>query len=181
MPMRLRRLIRTTLVLGPFLMVGAALVYLSGEGGSYERTWNGIRWFFDTVSPDKKSRIDWAVSLYQINDVLRKFAHLVLYSLIAWTGMRLVPGPIDERLGKRILVGIGGALLMMGADISARLLADTRHVRTSHFVWNAAGFVIGIAAWLTRWAVRKMALWAWDRSTGDGESARKPDKQNVDR
>lgn len=180
--MTLRRLIRVAMVLGPFLLVGAALVYLSGEGGSYDRTWKAIRWFFDTVSPNMKSRIDWAVSLYQINDTLRKLAHLVLYSLIAWTGMRLVPGPMDEQPGKRVLVGIGGALLMMGADISARLLADTRHVRTSHFVWNVAGLALGIGAWMTRWAVRKLALWAWEKTSDNGETTgerdtpEKPDK-----
>jgi len=173
--MTLRRLIRVAMVLGPFLLVGIALVYLSGEGGSYERTWNGIRWFFNTVSPEQKSRIDWAVSLYQINDTLRKLAHLVLYSLIVWTGMRLVPGPIDERLGKRVLVGLGAAFLLMGADISARLLADTRHVRTRHFVWNVAGLAIGIGAWMTRWAVRKLALWAWEKTSDNGETTRKPD------
>lgn len=165
-----RRIVRTALVGGPFLIVGAALVYLSGEGGSYDRTWKGIRWFFDTVSPNLKSKIDWSVSLYQINDTLRKLAHLVLYSSIAWTGMRLVPGPIDSKLGKRVLVGLGGAVLMMAADIAARLLADTRHVRTSHFVWNAAGLALGIGAWVARWGIRQLALWAWEKSNLDADT-----------
>jgi len=156
----IRAAIRLLLRTAPLALVAVVLMVLSGEGGSYESSWRAIRWFFDTVSPQRRTGVDWAISMYQINDTVRKLAHVLLYAGVVWTGASLLPGNRAQHPWRRIAVGIGVAAMLGGADTAVRLLSETRHVRWEQLLWNSGGVAIASVLWILRQGIDHVTRWA---------------------
>ena len=141
-----------------FLFVGPLLVGMIGvlafatDRGGYMATWNltiaalnGLTPEFPRLEPDNRV---WMISMHQINNALRRLAHVLTYASMALLLVRTLQWG-RPRLRARAVLGMLAlcGLLTAGESLVRLNLSTERHVRWEQLSLNLIG--VGIAFALT--------------------------------
>jgi len=156
-----RALLRVLVYVCPLLLWLLVCGLTATELGSYERSWNLLHWLMNTIEPGFYYSDPQVLSMYQLTQVTRKLAHVVVYGVLTVLLVRVCQGG-DHRLRWRsfvVPVLVSGAV--MGVEVYLRLYQSEhqRHVRPEQFLLNGIGVggaLLGSAAYfglkaLERW------------------------------
>ncbi|MFM7320083.1 MAG: hypothetical protein ACKO5K_00990 [Armatimonadota bacterium] len=165
--------------LPPLVVAGCALV-LAGPIGGYPETWAMLRRILDGLAPGHAPISDYGVTLYQLNEAVRRLAHALLACAVVVAVDR---GPASRLpAARRIPVSILSAAGIAALAAGIRSLVETRHVRPEQWLPTLAGIVLG-TAWIALGAgVRAAVRWSEDRSfeRKAGESVHPPEAPSED-
>ena len=134
-----------------FLWIGTLLVFATDRGG-YNATWSLVIRAVGFLTPDfPKLPTDnhtLELSMYQINQALRRLAHIIAYAALALLVVRTLQWGRPRLRVASVLVMVAFSALITGAESFVRLKIGTqRHVRVEQFYLNMLG--TGIALFLT--------------------------------
>ena len=85
---RLSRLLYASI---PILLLLMLVAWTASNAGSYRSSWLGTFWVLNNLAPQYQPISDYGVSMYQLNDALRRLAH-ILIGFMAVIVMDRVPG-----------------------------------------------------------------------------------------
>jgi len=160
-----RTVIRTALRWIPLAAAAAGAVVLAGPLGAYTVSWSALRRGLDWLAPGHDPISDFGVSLYQLNDAVRRFAHAALACAVVVAVDR---GPCARMpWRRRFVVAIGSAAGVAALAAAVRWRVESRHVRIEQWLPTVAGVVSGMV-WVALGAgVRTLHRWASDPDEDD--------------
>ena len=147
-----RRLVRALLFVGPLLVGIAGVLAFATDRGGYMATWNltiaalnGLTPEFPRLEPDNRV---WMISMHQINNALRRVAHVLTYASMALLLVRTLQWGRPRLRARAVLGMLFICGLLTGAESLVRLkLSNERHVRWEQVLLNLIG--VGVAFALT--------------------------------
>ena len=72
---RLSRLLYASI---PILLLLMLVAWTASNAGSYRSSWLGTFWVLNNLAPQYQPISDYGVSMYQLNDALRRLAHILI-------------------------------------------------------------------------------------------------------
>lgn len=156
--MNVRRAVRALLAWGPLAIALATACFLAGSAGGYTATWMALRRTLDRLAPGHAPISDYGVTLYQLNEAVRRAAHSLVAAIVVVLADR---GPgAHFPLRRRIPIALGiGAMVVAGAAL-VRWQTNDRHVRIEQWLPTLLGLALGLGWILIAAAGRRLARWA---------------------
>lgn len=139
----MKRLIRLLYASIPLVALLAVVVWTATNAGSYRSTWLGTFWALDKLAPEYQPISDYGVSMYQLNDALRRLAHILIGFMAVVVIQRILRITTRLRGGPRLAIALGLALFVIGTGAAVRYQSSLRHVRVVQFVSSATGMLFG--------------------------------------
>jgi hypothetical protein len=142
----MKRLIRVIYASVPFLILLLLVAWTASNAGSYRSTWLGIFWVLKSLAPQYQPISDFGVSMYQLNDALRRLAHILIGFMAIIVIERVLRINTRFRGGKRLALACALSLIVIGTGAAVRYRSSLRHVRLVQFVSSGTGMLLGAAA-----------------------------------
>ena len=74
----MKRLLRALYASIPLVVLLLLVAWTASNAGSYRSTWIGTYWALNALAPNYEPISDYGVSMYQVNDALRRLAHILI-------------------------------------------------------------------------------------------------------
>jgi hypothetical protein len=142
----MKRLIRVLYASVPFLILLVLVAWTASNAGSYRSSWLGTYWVLNSLAPQYQPISDFGVSMYQLNDALRRLAHILIGFMATIVLDRILRITTRIRGGKRLALACALSLIVIGTGAAVRYRSSLRHVRMVQFVSSATGMLLGAAA-----------------------------------
>jgi hypothetical protein len=138
----MRRAILRVLVYVLPLVVWVGLASLAAtELGSYARSWAMIQKGIDTLQPGFYRADPQVVSMYQLTQITRKFAQVLVYTVLALLTVRLCQAGRPTLRARSLVMALLVSIAFVGVEVYLRLNQSegTRHVRLEQFFLDMIG------------------------------------------
>lgn len=139
----MKRLLRAIYASIPLVVLLVLVVWTASNAGSYRSTWLGTFWALNKLAPQYQPISDYGVSMYQLNDALRRLAHILIGFMAVIVMNRILRITSRLRGGPRLAIACCLSLMVIGTGAAVRYRSSLRHVRTVQFVSSATGMLIG--------------------------------------
>ena len=100
----------------------------------------------NNLAPQYQPISDYGVSMYQLNDALRRLAHILIGFMAVIVMDRVLRINTRMRGGKRLALACALSVIVIGTGAAVRFRSSLRHVRLVQFVSSATGMLLGAAA-----------------------------------
>jgi hypothetical protein len=130
----------------PLLLLLALVAWTASNAGSYRSTWLGTFWVLNGLAPQYQPINDYGVSMYQLNDALRRVAHILIGFMAVIVMDRILRIVSKLRGGPRLAIACCLSLIVIGTGAAVRYRSSLRHVRIVQFVSSATGMLLGAVA-----------------------------------
>ena len=140
---RLSRLLYASI---PILLLLMLVAWTASNAGSYRSSWLGTFWVLNNLAPQYQPISDYGVSMYQLNDALRRLAHILIGFMAVIVMDRVLRINTRMRGGKRLALACALSVIVIGTGAAVRFRSSLRHVRLVQFVSSATGMRLGAAA-----------------------------------
>ena len=130
----------------PFLLLLVLVAWTASNAGSYRSSWLGTFWVLNNLAPQYQPISDYGVSMYQLNDALRRLAHILIGFMAVILMDRVLRINTRMRGGKRLVIACALSVIVIGTGAAVRFRSSLRHVRLVQFVSSATGMLLGAAA-----------------------------------
>ena len=140
---RLNRLLYASI---PILLLIVLVAWTASNAGSYRSSWLGTFWVLNNLAPQYQPISDYGVSMYQLNDALRRLAHILIGFMAVIVMDRVLRINTRMRGGKRLALACALSVIVIGTGAAVRYRSSLRHVRLVQFVSSATGMLLGAAA-----------------------------------
>jgi hypothetical protein len=141
---RTSRLIYASL---PLVVLLILVAWTASNAGSYRSTWLGTFWALDKLAPQYQPISDYGVSMYQLNDAIRRIAHILIGFMSVIVMNRILRIASRLRGWLRLAIACCLSLVVIGTGAAVRYNSSLRHVRIVQFVSSATGMLVG-CAWI---------------------------------
>ncbi len=142
----MKRLSRVLYAGIPFLLLLVLVAWTASNAGSYRSSWLGTFWVLNNLAPQYQPISDYGVSMYQLNDALRRLAHILIGFMAVILMDRVLRINTRMRGGKRLVIACALSVIVIGTGAAVRFRSSLRHVRLVQFVSSATGMLLGAAA-----------------------------------
>lgn len=142
----MKRLSRVLYAGIPFLLLLMLVAWTASNAGSYRSSWLGTFWVLNNLAPQYQPISDYGVSMYQLNDALRRMAHILIGFMAVIVMDRVLRVNTRMRGGKRLVIACALSVIVIGTGAAVRFRSSLRHVRLVQFVSSATGMLLGAAA-----------------------------------
>ena len=122
------------------------VAWTASNAGSYRSSWLGTFWVLNNLAPQYQPISDYGVSMYQLNDALRRLAHILIGFMAVIVMDRVLRINTRMRGGKRLALACALSVIVIGTGAAVRFRSSLRHVRLVQFVSSATGMLLGAAA-----------------------------------
>lgn len=143
----MKRILRAVYASVPLLILLALVAWTASNAGSYRSTWLGTFWALDKLAPQYQPISDYGVSMYQLNDAIRRIAHILIGFMSVIVMDRILRIASGLRGGPRLAAACCLSLVVIGTGAAVRYNSSLRHVRIVQFISSASGMLAG-AAWI---------------------------------
>ena len=111
------------------------------ELGSYAHSWDLMHWLIDKIEPGFYYPDPQIISMYQVTQMTRKIAHIVLYSGLTALLVRLFQAGNPHLRFRSLLYStlVSGAFMGVESYIRLNQSEGQRHVRVQQFILNGVG------------------------------------------
>ncbi|MFM7186728.1 MAG: hypothetical protein ACKO14_02815 [Armatimonadota bacterium] len=140
----MKRLIRGLYAGIPLVVLLALVGWTASNAGSYRSTWLGTFWALNNLAPQYQLVNDYSVSMYQLNDALRRLAHILIGFMAVIVMDRILRITSQLRGGPRLAIACCLSLVVIGTGAAVRYRSSLRHVRTVQLVSSATGMLFGV-------------------------------------
>ena len=140
----MKRLVRALYAGIPLLVLLVLVAWTASNAGSYRSTWLGTFWALNKLAPNYEPISDYGVSMYQLNDALRRLAHILIGFMAVIVMDRILRLTSRLRGGPRLAIACCLSLIVIGTGAAIRFSSSQRHVRTVQFVSSAVGMLIAV-------------------------------------
>jgi hypothetical protein len=142
----MKRPIRLLYASIPILLLIVLVAWTASNAGSYRSSWLGTFWVLNNLAPQYQPISDYGVSMYQLNDALRRLAHILIGFMAVIVMDRVLRINTRMRGGKRLALACALSVIVIGTGAAVRYRSSLRHVRLVQFVSSATGMLLGAAA-----------------------------------
>jgi hypothetical protein len=142
----MKRPIRLLYASIPILLLIMLVAWTASNAGSYRSSWLGTFWVLNNLAPQYQPISDYGVSMYQLNDALRRLAHILIGFMAVIVMDRVLRINTRMRGGKRLALACALSVIVIGTGAAVRYRSSLRHVRLVQFVSSATGMLLGAAA-----------------------------------
>jgi len=139
----LKRLLRALYASIPLVVLLLLVAWTASNAGSYRSTWIGTYWALNALAPNYEPISDYGVSMYQVNDALRRLAHILIGLLSVIVMDRILRIASRLRGGPRLAIACCLSLFVIGTGAAVRFSSSERHVRIVQFGSSAVGMLLG--------------------------------------
>ena len=140
----MKRLFRAVYASVPLLLLFVLVAWTASNAGSYRSTWLGTFWVLNRLAPQYQPINDYGVSMYQLNDAIRRVAHILIGFMAVIVMDRILRINTRMRGGLRLAIACCLSLIVIGTGAAVRYRSSLRHVRTVQFVSSATGMLLGV-------------------------------------
>ena len=140
----MKRLLRAVYASVPLLLLLVLVAWTASNAGSYRSTWLGTFWVLNRLAPQYQPINDYGVSMYQLNDAIRRVAHILIGFMAVIVMDRILRINTRMRGGLRLAIACCLSLIVIGTGAAVRYRSSLRHVRTVQFVSSATGMLLGV-------------------------------------
>ena len=138
----MRRSLLRVMVYGLPLLLWITLAALAAtELGSYKQSWDILQRVIGWLEPGFYTSDPQVISMYQLTQITRKLAHVVVYAILALLTIRLCQAGRPRLRGLSLIMAVAASVAFLGMEIYLRLNQSegTRHVRLEQFVLDLIG------------------------------------------
>lgn len=130
----------------PLVVLTLFVVWSGSQAGSYVATWNAIVHVLHTLAPAYGQPDTYSISLYQLNDAVRKAAHFLIGLLAVVVCNRTLRVATGLPSVQRIALSAMLSLSLIGIGAWVRFESPDRHVRWVQFTASITGIGMGVVA-----------------------------------
>lgn len=130
----------------PLVLLTLFVVWSASQAGSYVATWNGILNVLHALAPVYGQPEAHSISLYQVNDAVRKVAHFLIGLLAIVACNRTLNVATRLPAVHRIAISALLSLSVIGIGAWVRFESPDRHVRWAQFTASVTGIGMGVVA-----------------------------------
>nr|WP_309687428.1 VanZ family protein [Armatimonas sp.] len=136
-----RSLLRVTVYGLPLLLWITLAALAATELGSYKQSWDILQQTLSWLEPGFYRSDPQVISMYQLTQITRKLAHVVVYAILALLTIRLCQGGRSRLRGLSLIMAVVVSVAFLGTEIYLRLHQSegTRHVRLEQFYLDLIG------------------------------------------
>ena len=137
----LRSLLRVLLFYLPLLIWIGLAALAATELGSYQRSWILLHQLLNFIQPGFYYGDPSVVSMYQLTQVTRKLAHVVVYAVLTILVIRLAQRGRSELRFRSLALAVlvAGGVLALEVYVRRYHSEGTRHVRAEQFLLDGIG------------------------------------------
>lgn len=139
----MKRTLRILYASIPLFLLLALVAWTASNAGSYRSTWLGTFWVLNGLAPQYQPISDYGVSMYQLNDAIRRVAHILIGFMAVIVMDRILRIVTKMRGGPRLAIACCLSLIVIGTGAAVRYRSSLRHVRIVQFVSSATGMLLG--------------------------------------
>lgn len=139
----MKRTLRILYASIPLFLLLALVAWTASNAGSYRSTWLGTFWVLNGLAPQYQPISDYGVSMYQLNDAIRRVAHILIGFMAVIVMDRILRIISKMRGGPRLAIACCLSLIVIGTGAAVRYRSSLRHVRIVQFVSSATGMLLG--------------------------------------
>ena len=125
----MKRILRFAYASVPLLILLGLVGWTASNFGSYRSTWLGTFWVLNKLAPQYQPISDYGVSMYQLNDAIRRIAHILIGFMSVVVMERILRTTSRLRVGLRIAFACCLSLFVIGTGAAVRYNSSLRHVR----------------------------------------------------
>jgi VanZ family protein len=156
-----RAALRVLIYALPLLLWLGIAALLSTELGSYQQSWILLHKLFDWIEPGFYYPDPQIASMYQITQMVRKIAHVVVYGVLTLLVIRLCQQGRAKLRPLSLLMALLIPSAFSGVEVYLRLNQSegTRHVRLEQFLLNGVGVGLVLITTLAFFGIKSLERW----------------------